>query len=82
MPAADLLNTAFELAAAIEESAPLAVAAVLEVTRETEGMRVDEGFRLLRTGDLPAYRAMIASADALEGPRAFAEKRSPTWTGR
>ena len=31
-----------DLAGAIEESAPLAVAAVLEVTRETEGMRIDE----------------------------------------
>jgi crotonobetainyl-CoA hydratase len=81
VPMADLLTTALELASAIEGSAPLAVAAVLEVTRKTEGMRVDEGFRLLRTGDLPAYRAMIASDDALEGPRAFAEKRSPEWTG-
>ena len=42
VPASDLLASALDLAAAIEESAPLAVAAVLEVTRETEGMRVDE----------------------------------------
>lgn len=81
VPAAGLLDSALELAAALEASAPLAVAAVLELTRATEGMRVDEGFSLLREGDLPAYRAMIASDDALEGPRAFAEKRSPVWTG-
>lgn len=80
--ASDLLDAALELAVAVEESAPLAVAAVLEVVRQTEGMRVDEGFRLLREGDLPAYRSMLASDDALEGPRAFAEGRSPEWTGR
>jgi crotonobetainyl-CoA hydratase len=25
---------------------------------------------------------MLASADAIEGPRAFAEKHKPNWTGR
>lgn len=29
-----------------------------------------------------AYRAMLASDDAAEGPRAFAEERAPRWTGR
>ena len=27
-------------------------------------------------------RAMVKSADFSEGPRAFAEKRKPNWTGR
>ena len=27
-------------------------------------------------------RPVFASADAKEGPRAFAEKRAPCWTGR
>ena len=82
MDTADLLDAALQVAAAVEESAPLAVAAVLEVTRETQAMPVDEAFGVLRDGDLPAYRAMLASDDALEGPRAFAEKRAPKWTGR
>jgi crotonobetainyl-CoA hydratase len=82
VPAADLMTAAFELADAIEQSAPLAIAAVLEVIRETEGMATDEAFELLRNGALPTYRAMQHSEDALEGPRAFAEKRSPQWKGR
>jgi len=33
-------------------------------------------------GDYPAVRAMRDSADLIEGPRAFAEKRKPNWKGR
>ncbi|HUW15709.1 MAG TPA: enoyl-CoA hydratase-related protein [Actinomycetes bacterium] len=82
VPAASLMDAALELAEAIEESAPLAVAAVLEVVRETDGLDVREGFQLLRSGTLPAYAAMLSSADADEGPRAFAERRPPVWRGR
>jgi enoyl-CoA hydratase/carnithine racemase len=29
----------------------------------------------------PLARQMLASLDAIEGPRAFAEKRQPNWLG-
>jgi crotonobetainyl-CoA hydratase len=78
----DLLAAATELAAAIEESAPLSVASVLEVVRETEGADVRTGFQKLRSGTLPTYTAMLSSDDATEGPQAFAEGRAPVWQGR
>jgi enoyl-CoA hydratase/carnithine racemase len=31
---------------------------------------------------LPGQTAMMASADFVEGPRAFAAKRKPEWKGR
>ena len=37
---------------------------------------------IFNQGKYPAYAAWRASADAQEGPRAFAEKRPPVWRGR
>jgi crotonobetainyl-CoA hydratase len=82
MPAADLMTAAFELAEAICAAAPLAVAAVLEIVRKTAASDVRRGFEILRGDDLPAYRAMLASDDAREGPRAFAAGRRPVWRGQ
>ncbi len=82
VPAAGLLAAAHELADAICAAAPLAVAAVLEILRETEARDVRRGFEILRGGDLPVYRAMLDSADAREGARAFAERRQPVWRGQ
>jgi crotonobetainyl-CoA hydratase len=82
VPGGGLMAAARELASAICAAAPLAVAAVLEILRETEGTSVPEGYSLLRSGDLPAYRAMLGSQDAQEGARAFAERRAPRWQGQ
>ncbi|MBO0845347.1 MAG: enoyl-CoA hydratase/isomerase family protein, partial [Nocardioides sp.] len=79
---AGLLDAALALAADIKEGAPLAVAAVQEVLAATAGLDVRDGFARMRRGDLPAYTRMLGSDDAVEGPRAFAEKRLPQWRGR
>jgi crotonobetainyl-CoA hydratase len=81
VPADQLMPAALQLARQILEAAPLAVAAVKEVLRETESQTVADAFQTLRGGRLPAYRAMLASEDAREGPRAFGEKRPPVWRG-
>ncbi|MPZ34839.1 MAG: ATP-binding cassette domain-containing protein [Rhodospirillales bacterium] len=81
-PAADLTDEALALARDICAGAPLAAAAVKEITRATAAMSLEQGYATLRGGGLPVYQAMLTSADAAEGPRAFAERRSPRWTGR
>ncbi|MGI9007963.1 MAG: enoyl-CoA hydratase-related protein [Streptosporangiaceae bacterium] len=81
-PPGHALDEAMELAAAISATAPLAVAAALEVLDATQDGSVAGGFALLRSGRLPRYQAMLTSQDAAEGPAAFAEKRPPRWQGR
>ena len=82
VPGDQLMPAAHALAGQITRSAPLAVAAVLEVLEATEGCSVPDGFAALRSGTLPRYAAMLASEDAAEGPTAFAERRPATWKGR
>lgn len=77
-----LLETARELALQITECAPLAIAALKEVSRTTRELPVEEGYRFTRSGVLKHYPAVLHSEDALEGPLAFAEKRSPVWQGK
>ena len=81
VPLADLAASAQALARELVAAAPLALAAIKQVLRATEAAAVEDGYRVLRTGVLPAYRAMLTSADAQEGPQAFAEKRQPVWRG-
>jgi crotonobetainyl-CoA hydratase len=69
------------LARSIVSAAPLAVGALLEVTREVEALSDEQAFARLYSG-LPARERMRKSDDFNEGPRAFAEKRPPRWTGK
>jgi crotonobetainyl-CoA hydratase len=82
VPLPDLMDTALALAQDITAGAPLAVAAVQEVLAATSGLDVRDGFARMRSGELPAYALMLRSEDAVEGPRAFAERRAPRWRGR
>jgi crotonobetainyl-CoA hydratase len=82
VPVSALMDSALELAGQIIAGAPLAVAAIQEVLAETAGLDVRDAVTRMRSGDLAAYARMLGSEDALEGPRAFAEKRPPEWKGR
>jgi len=79
---ASVMVKARELAGHLASAAPLAVAAVLETVRLTHHLSLLDAYSLLRSGSISAYQAMLASEDAQEGPRAFAEGRSPIWKGR
>lgn len=82
VPGPDLMDSARSLADEVIASAPLAVAAVLEVIDRTGGMSIDDAYATMRSGDLEAYERMLTSEDSQEGPRAFTEKRDPEWRGR
>ena len=71
-------DVALELAERIAKNAPLAVAASKQIIRETIGMTEDEAWKMQG----PLQGKVFTSEDAKEGPRAFAEKREPNWTGR
>jgi crotonobetainyl-CoA hydratase len=81
VPRERLMEEARGLARSIVSAAPLAVGALLEVTREVEALSDEQAFARLYSG-LPARERMRKSDDFNEGPRAFAEKRPPRWTGK
>jgi len=72
------LAKALEIAEMIAANGPLAVQAILATIRESEGMPENEAFAL----EAKLGMAVFASHDAKEGPRAFAEKRKPDFTGQ
>jgi enoyl-CoA hydratase/carnithine racemase len=71
VPGPDLIDTALALAARVAANAPMA----LRLTRAVAQMAEDWG------PSTAAWAQIESSADALEGARAFKEKRTPQWTG-
>lgn len=77
-----VVSAAIGLAAEVAACAPLALTAIKEVTAVVETASVEDGFDLMRSGKLSGYLSMLDSQDALEGSKAFTEKRNPVWLGR
>jgi len=76
-PKGQSVDVAMELAERIAKNAPLAVAASKQLIRATVGATEEEFWAVQR----PLQGSVFRSDDAKEGPRAFAEKRPPEWTG-
>lgn len=77
-PPGQALAQALELAGRIAEQAPLAVRTSKAIVVQSATWPADEMF----ARQAPLADLVGRSEDALEGARAFAEKRSPQWLGR
>lgn len=74
----DAIGVAREMAQEIAACGPLAVSATKQIIQDAPGWPWDEAFDRQRVLSEPVR----SSADAVEGARAFAEKRAPVWTGK
>jgi enoyl-CoA hydratase len=74
----ELVPSVEALAARLARNGPLALRAIKRTALETSGVALGEAFAIEARNSSPVMR----SEDALEGPRAFAEKRPPVYRGR
>ena len=76
VPGDEVLDAAVALAERIYRNAPLATRLSKQMVKRSLDVSEDEAFDL--QGDVLVE--VFTSPDAREGPRAFAEKREPSWT--
>jgi enoyl-CoA hydratase len=74
----ELLDRALQTAEKIAANAPLAIQATKAVLTGLASLSDAEAREL----EASKLQAVLASEDAKEGPRAFAERRAPMWRGR
>lgn len=76
-PAGGALAAAMELAREIAANGPLAVATTKQILQDSPNWAAEEAFQ--KQSEL--CEPVRSSADAVEGARAFTEKRQPVWVG-
>jgi len=78
VPLGELMAEAERMASVICQNGPLAVRAIKELAVRGQYMPIEYGLRLEQS----MGQVLRTTDDAKEGPRAFAEKRKPSFTGR
>jgi enoyl-CoA hydratase len=77
VPDGQALAKAKQIANRIASNGPLAVAGILATLRATETLPEEEAFKI----EMQHGMKVMTSKDAVEGPRAFLEKRPPVFRG-
>jgi crotonobetainyl-CoA hydratase len=80
VPAGEALRAAERWAGLICQNSPMSIRASKQTAMQ--GLNVTLAEAITEQREYPAVRDMLASADFIEGPKAFAEKRPPRWQGK
>ena len=78
VPLSELMPASERWAREIMECAPLSLQATKQASMQGLELSLEEAYN----GSYEAVQRMQGSEDSREGPRAFAERRKPAWTGR
>jgi enoyl-CoA hydratase/carnithine racemase len=78
VPMGDLMSAAETCARQLRENAPLSLRAIKELAIRSQTLSLEHGLRLEES----FLEFLRTTEDAKEGPRAFAEKRKPTYCAR
>jgi enoyl-CoA hydratase len=77
VPADEVMPVAEKFAQTLADNGPIAVQKIKEAVIRSSGVPLDEAYKI----EMDCSRDVMKSQDAIEGPRAFMEKRKPQFTG-
>ena len=80
VPAGEALAAAERWAETICKNSPMSIRASKQTIQNGLGVSLEQAMAEQR--EYPAVKAMVASQDYIEGPKAFSEKRAPKWVGK
>src|SRR5215217_1373796 len=80
VPPGEALNAAERWAETICKNSPMSIRASKQTIQKGLAVSLEQAIADQR--EYPAVKAMAASQDYIEGPKAFSEKRPPKWVGK